>query len=58
MPREPPILESSSSQNAIQENDKITESSGDSIKSVNMVYLVVLSAIPVAGLIIFMLLHI
>ena len=58
MPREPPVMEFSSSENAIQENDKITESSGDSNKMVNVVYLVVLSAIPVAALIIFRLSHI
>jgi len=58
MPREPPILESSSSENAIQENDKITENSANSNKMVNVVYLVVLSAIPVAALVIFRLSHI
>jgi phospholipase C len=58
MPREPPVFHSSSSENAIQENDKITENSGISNNMVNVVYLVVLSAIPVASLIIFRLSHI
>src|SRR4029079_5268996 len=58
MPREPPIFESSRSQDAIQEIDKITENSGDSNKMVNVVYLVVLLALPVVGLIIFRLSHI
>jgi phospholipase C len=52
IPREPPVFESSSSEHEIQENDKITENS-DSNTMVRIIYLIVLSTIPVAGLIIF-----
>jgi phospholipase C len=51
--REPPAFHSASSQYTIQENEKTLERIEDSIKRVNLIYLVVLSTLPLAGIIIF-----
>ncbi len=58
MPREPPKFISNNSKIPIRENDEITEKSVDSNKTVNLVYLIILSAIPILALIIFKLSHI
>jgi len=57
VPREPLKLDFSSVQYAIQENGKIIDKNTESIYIVNLVYLIVLSVIPIMGVIIWRLLH-
>src|SRR4030095_3971276 len=51
-PRKPLDLGSGSIQNATQENGKIIHKNGESIYAVNLIYLIVLCAIPVLGVVI------
>jgi len=52
LPRKPLDLGSGSVQNATQENGKIIHKNGESIYALNLIYLIVLCAIPVLGVVI------
>jgi phospholipase C len=56
-PQKPLVLNSSSVQDAIQDKGKIMDNNGENIYKVNLVYLVVISIIPIIGLISWILSH-